>query len=308
MRTCTVIFSVFLFCSAASAAGDAAPATQAEEVKAYYDKAFGFYVAGDYPKAIENWNLVLKTDPKQTTARNMIEEARKKMAGSSVNLKASLNKLLDRSRYADALLKVEEMLGTDSTNPYYIKLQGRLRTISSIVPARPAGNGRAWNAAAEGIAYWLTEKEDLPFAYDALRYASELAPTDKTFSRLIQALEEEAPQLKLNDTKPANTPILEHKKKVALDQIYDSKFYMAVKELEGVLRLEPNDVTALKRAGSAYLQLKEYRAARRAWQKALDISPKDEQLPEYLQALDKAAPEEPAQPRQRAPRQPKGKS
>ena len=304
----TLTLAALLLLSPAAFAADA-PSGQGgenEEVKAAYDKAFGHYVAGDYQKAIENWDVVLKIDPKQTTARNMIDEARRRMAGSAVNLRASLTKLLNASRYGDALVKVDELLAADSTNPYYLKLQGRLKTVSAIVPSRPAGAGRAWNAAAEGVAYWLSEKEDLPFAYDALRYAAELAPGEKPLTRLILALEEESPQLKLNDTKPPNTPILEHKKKVALDEIYDSKFYMAVKELEGVLRLEPNDVTALKRAGSAYLQLKEYRAARRAWQRALELSPKDEQLPQYLEALDKVAPAE-QQPPARPARKARGK-
>jgi len=303
MRTCILIAALFLSCSARAAEQADAPA-ESSEIKGYYDKAFGFYVAGDYQKAIENWNLVLRADPKQTTARNMIEDARRKMAGSSVNMKGSLNRLLEKGRYADAQMKLEELLATDPTSPYYLKLQGRLHKISEIVPARPPAS-KAWNAASEGISAWLGEKEDLPFAYDALRYAGELAPATKAFPALTAALEEEAPQLKLNDTKPENTGILEHKKKLALDEIYDSKFYMAVKELEGVLRLDPSDVTALKRAGSAYLQLKDYRAARRAWQKALSLAPDDDQLKEYLAALDKAAPEEAAQAKPRTARQQK---
>ncbi len=39
----------------------------------------------------------------------------------------------------------------------------------------------------------------------------------------------------------------EHKKNVALRQIYDSKYYLAVKILKSVLRLEPNDILTLKR-------------------------------------------------------------
>ena len=305
MRTCILVSALFIFAPPAALAQDPAPAVNAE-MKGYYDKAFGYYVAGDYARAIEHWNLVLRADPKQTTARNMIEDARRKMAGSAVNLKGSFSRLLDKGRYADALIKLEELLATDPTSPYYLKLQGRLNTISALVPAKPSSS-KAWNAAAEGVSAWLGEKEDLPFAYDALRYASELSPSDKTIGRLIAALEEEVPQLKLNDSKPENSGVLDHKKKMALDHIYDSKFYMAVKELEGVLRLEPGDVTALKRAGSAYLQLKDYRKARRAWQKALEISPKDEQLTEYLQALEKAAPAEADRPKPRAARRPNKK-
>lgn len=292
MRTYALICALLACCAPAVGAQTAAP-TESAEIKEYYDKAFGYYVAGDYPRAIEHWSMVLRADPKQTTARNMIEDARKKMAGSSADLKGALNKLLEKGRYSDALMKLEELLATDQTNPFYIKLQGRLGKISALVPAKPSSS-KAWNAASEGISAWLGEKEDLPFAYDALRYASELAPSEKVFTRLTATLEEEAPQLKLNDTKPENAGVLEHKKEMALHQIYDSKFYLAVKELEGVLRLEPNDITALKRAGSAYLQLKDYKQARRAWQKALGLSPDDEQLKEYLDALEKAAPSKPS--------------
>lgn len=286
------ILTLMLSLAAAPGAAQEAAPSQTSEMREQYDKAFGYYVAGDYSKAIEYWNLVLRTDPKQVTARNMIEEARQKMAGTSATLKSAFAKLLERGRYAEALMKLEEMLASDPTSPHYQKLQGKLRKIADLAPQKPSSS-RAWTAAGEAIAAWLSEKEDLAFAYDALRYAAELAPGDKTFPRLVRALEEESPQLKLNDTKPENTPVLEHKKEMALHHIYDSKFYLAVKELEGVLRLDPNDVTALKRAGSAYVQLKDYKQARQAWQKALKLSPEDEQLKEYLEALDRAAQQAP---------------
>lgn len=298
MKIHILLTALLLCCAPCAGAQEAAAAAGNSEIRGYYDKAFGYYVAGDYPRAIEHWSMVLRADPKQTTARNMIEDARRKMAGTSADLKGALNRLLEKGRYSDALIKLEELLATDQTNPYYLKLQGRLRKIAALSPSKPSAS-RAWNAASEGISAWLGEKEDLPFAYDALRYAAELAPGEKVFGRLIAALEEEAPQLKLNDAKPENAGVLEHKKQMALHQIYDSKFYLAVKELEGVLRLEPNDITALKRAGSAYLQLKDYRQARRSWQKALGLSPDDAQLKEYLDALEKAPPPETAQPKQK---------
>ena len=90
----------------------------------------------------------------------------------------------------------------------------------------------------------------------------------------------------MNDTKPAQTGVLDHKKELALRYIYDSKFYLAVRELEDTLKFEPEDTTALKRLGSTYLQLKDYPRAREAWEKALKLAPEDTQLKEYLQALD----------------------
>lgn len=289
-----------LFWAGAAAAQQAGAPSQSAEITAYYDKAFSHYLSGDYQKAMEYWNMVLRADPKQVTARNMIEEARKKMAGSAAGRKAAFTRLLEKGRYSEAGVKLEELLATDPNDPYYLKAQKRLGVIAGILPRRPSA-AKAWSKAGEGIMAWVGEKEDLSFAYDALRYACELAPSEHSLPKLVKALEEESPRLKLDDTKPANSGVLDHKKDLALHDIYDSKFYLAVKELEGVLRLEPYDVTALKRAGSAYLQLKDYRRARQAWQKALDLSPGDAQLKEYLQALDEAAPaaetRQPAKPR-----------
>ncbi|PIU17673.1 MAG: hypothetical protein COT18_12730 [Elusimicrobia bacterium CG08_land_8_20_14_0_20_59_10] len=281
-----LLYSLCLFLLAAPASAQAS-APQSAELREYYDKAFAFYISADYPRAIEYWNIILRADPKQITAKNMIDDARQKMAGSSLSLKKDFYSLVGRGRYSDALVKLETMLASDPTNPAYQKLQTRLRRISAQVKRK--GTSRAWTIASEGLSAWINEKEDLPFAYDALRYAVELAPANKTFPRLVALLEEEDSQLKLNDTKPANSGILDHKKNKALHQIYDSKFYMAAKELEDVLRLEPKDITALKRIGSVYLQMKDYRRARNAWQQALKVTPKDEQLKEYLAALDKAA-------------------
>jgi cytochrome c-type biogenesis protein CcmH/NrfG len=288
------LYATLTFMLACCAPAAAQPAAQvpASEIREYYDKAFGFYTAGDYQKAMEHWNMVLRADPKQVTARNMIEEARQKMASSSADLKGAFSRLLERGRYADALAKLEELLATDPTNPYYLKAQRQLRKIAALLPRKPSA-ARHWSAAAAGILSWVAEKEDLPFAYDALRYAAELAPGETGPQKLVKVLEDEAPQLKLNDSKPENVGVLDHKKEMALHDIYDSKYYLAVKELEGVLRLDPEDVVALKRLGSAYLQLKDYRQARQAWQRALEITPEDEQLKQYLQALDEAAPRKP---------------
>ncbi|MCX5786282.1 MAG: tetratricopeptide repeat protein [Elusimicrobia bacterium] len=286
-----ILISIFLPLASAIAAEapSGTPDAQAVQMHEYYDKAFGFYMAGNYQKAMDYWNLVIKADPKQVTARNMIEEARQKMAKSSVGMKDVCYALIRKGRYADALAKTENMLVADPTNQGYQKLHGRLRIVSAITPIKPAST-KPWNIASDGLSAWLSEKEDALFAYDALRYALELSPTEGRFHRMISALEEETPQLKINDTKPPNVSVLENKKDVALHYIYDSKFYLAVKELESALRLEPEDITSLKRLGSAYIQLKYYPKARAAWQKAYDLSPGDAQLKDYLEALDKASP------------------
>ncbi|MFA6435295.1 MAG: tetratricopeptide repeat protein [Elusimicrobiales bacterium] len=261
-------------------------AAENRELTLSYDKAFESYLAGDYQKAIEYWNQILRLDPTQVTAKNMIEEARQKLSGSAAGQKGRFYALVARGQYGEALLKITEMAAVDPANALYSKLAGRLKKVSAIAERKPS-NSRPWNIAAQGIFHFVNEEENLPFAYDAFRYAAELSPKDARLARLTSMLEEESPQLKLNDTKPAQTGVLDHKKELALHYIYDSKYYLAVRELEDALKLEPEDTTSLKRLGSTYLQLKDYARAREAWEKALKLAPEDEQLKEYMKALDK---------------------
>jgi Flp pilus assembly protein TadD len=266
-------------------AADTQPAPENQQITQAYDKAFESYLSGNYQAAIDYWNQVLRLDPAQVTAKNMIEEARQKLYNSTSGQKGKFYALVARGKYGEALLKIEEMTAMDPSNPLFSKLSARLKKITAIVDRKPA-NTKPWDITALGIYHFVNEEENLPFAYDAFRYAEELSPKEARLKKLTVMLEAESPQLKLNDAKPDGTGILEYKKELALHQIYDSKFYLAVKELESVLKLEPEDAVALKRLGSTYLQLKDYARAREIWQKALTLTPNDEQLKKYLQALD----------------------
>jgi len=250
-----------------------------------YDKAFESYVRGDYQSAIDQWNRILRLDPGQVTAKNMILEARQKLAGSGSGQKGKFYALVAQGKYREALLKIEEMTALDPSNPVLPVLAARLKKVSGIMERR-AANSKPWNLASQGVYHYANEEENLPFAYDAFRYAAELKPDEPRFGKLVAILEEEFPQLKLNDTKPPQVGILDHKKDLGLQYIYDSKFYMAVKELESALKLEPEDPVALKRLGSAFLRLKDYPKARAAWEKAATLTPEDEQLQGYIQALN----------------------
>ena len=291
MKIKIILATVLLACSGSFSAaetgaeGSGNVTTDNSQMTRAYDKAFELYTSGSYLEAIKQWDLVLRIDPDQVTAKNMIGEARRKLAGTVSGQKGKFYALVARGRYSDALLRLETMTAADPSNPALAMLSGRLQKIARIVKKKPS-RSKAWNVAALGVYYYVNEDENLAFAYDAVRYAAELRPREARFVRLTAVLESEFPQLKLNDTKPPQVGVLEHKKDMGLRYIYDARFYMAVRELESALKLEPDDPVALKRLGSAYLKLKDYPKARKVWSKALRLTPEDEQLKSYLAALN----------------------
>lgn len=308
MKTNIIFFPLCLACmcvcappaaraQGTGAAADARQTPESMQITQAYDKAFEFYLRGGYQEAIDQWNRILRLDPGQVTAKNMIVEARQKLAGSASGQKGKFYALVAQGKYSDALLKIEGMTAMDPSNPALPMLAGRLKKVAAIAERKYA-NSKPWNIASLGVYYYVNEEENLPFSYDAFRYAAELNPSEPRFVKLVAMLEEEFPQLKLNDTKPPQAGVLEHKKDLGLRYIYDSKFYLAVKELESALKLDPEDPVTLKRLGSTYLQLKDFPKAREAWDKAIKLTPEDEQLQGYLQALN-AMPEAAAPPKKR---------
>jgi tetratricopeptide (TPR) repeat protein len=280
-----------------TAAADARQTPENGQIAKDYDKAFECYLRGAYQEAVDIWSRILRLDPGQVTAKNMIVEARQKLAASASGQKGKFYALVTRGKYSEALAKIEGMTAIDPSNPALFMLTGRIKKVAAIAD-RKLANSKPWNLASLGVNNYVSEEENLPFAYDTFRYAAELNPSEPRFARLVAMLEEESPQLKLNDTKPPQIGVLEHKKDLGLRYIYDSKFYLAVKELESALKLEPEDPVTLKRLGSTYLQLKDYPRAREAWNKAARLTPQDGQLQGYLQALN-AMPEAAAPPKKK---------
>ena len=83
---------------------------------------------------------------------------------------------------------------------------------------------------------------------------------------------------------------------VAVHDIYDGKYHRAVGTLDEILALEPNDVLALKRLGSAYFSLGKKARAKEAWERALRLQPEDPTLKKFLAKVAGASAEKTAHP------------
>ena len=85
--------------------------------------------------------------------------------------------------------------------------------------------------------------------------------------------------------------LLEYKRSIALDHMYGARYHQAIDALNEVLSLEPDDLVALKRLGSAYYSLGLHKKAREAWTRALRLAPNDPQLKKFLARLSARHPD-----------------
>lgn len=270
--------------AAAESAPDDAQKVRSAELTAHYDTALQLYTKGDYSRAIMEWREVLRKAPDQSTAEKMIEMAREAIDKRDKERQDLVYAKAASGDYQGALVALQPLLETDALHPAYNVLQTRLDRVSFIVP-QASTDSKAWRAAARGMAGYIAREDDLSLAYDGLRLAKELDPKEPRFTRLIAVLLADNPAL-AQDALTPGMGVLEYKRFLALNYIYDGKYGQAAQVLEKVVALDPEDVTALKRLGSAYYALKDKSKARTLWQRAIALKPDDRQLKDFLSRVD----------------------
>lgn len=265
---------------AAAKAQDEAQKARSAELSQHYDAAFKLYTQGDYSRAILEWNEVIHKAPDQASASKMIGLAREAIDKRDREKQELVFSRVAAGDYQGALVALQPLLEADPYHPLYTVLQSRLDRLSFVIPQASTAT-KAWTAAVRGLSGYVAREDDLQLAYDGLRRAKELDPREPFFERLIAVLLSDNPAL-AQDAVTVGMSVLEYKRFVALNLIYDGKYSQAVAVLERVVKLDPEDQTALKRLGSAYFALKQKDKARELWRRALALKPDDGQLKLFL--------------------------
>ncbi|MDE2292008.1 MAG: tetratricopeptide repeat protein [Elusimicrobia bacterium] len=278
--------------STSAAGGAESQAARSAELAKHYDAALQLYTKGEYSQAILEWGEVLKKAPDQSSASNMITLARQAIDKRDHEKQAQVFKYASEGRYQDSMVALQPLLETDPTNPLYTLLQSRLDRVSFVVPA-VSTDSKAWRTAVRGLTGYIARQDDLQLAYDGLRRAEELDPKERLFPRLIAVLLSDDPALAQDAVTPG-MGVLEYKRFVALNMIYDGKYADAIRVLQRVVRLDPEDAVALQRLGSAYFALKQKDKARELWSRASALRPDDEQLKVFLTRVGGPLPASPA--------------
>ena len=262
------------------------PPINIQAIKQHYQDALAAYARGDYRGAIIKWSAILREDPEQTSAHSMILDARAQIARLTRKRRQRAAGYIAAGQYRKALLEMQVLLDQDPGDPQLEMLQSRLQRVLAIAPRLPAKT-KASRVATLGLQGYLTLPPDLKLAHNGLRYACELAPDAAIYKETLGLLLTDYPALTREDGVTPGMKLLEYKRFVALHQIYDAKYHLAVGTLNEILMLEPQDLLTLKRIGSAYYSLGRREEAREAWTTALKLAPKDKTLQRFLAKLKK---------------------
>jgi len=245
-----------------------------------YQEAFEFFSHADYPKAVLKWEQILQESPTQATARTMIAKARNAIWKVTRDRQRRINDLVAAGEYQKAQVELQPFLDVDPDDPRLESFRQRLQNVCEITPRMPV-EGKAGHAAAVGVGAYLAFDPDYQLAYDGLRYAIEKSGGTDLYRRFVDLLLSEQPRLSSDDVTPG-MKLIDYKQHIALNDIYDGRYAGAIKALVDILRLEPENVVAWERLGSAYYCLGLKSKAASAWRQALKISPDDPGLQKFL--------------------------
>ncbi|MDD5687960.1 MAG: PorV/PorQ family protein [Elusimicrobia bacterium] len=192
-----------------------------------------------------------------------------------------VNSLCLEGMYLEALSNVDDLLKTEPTDNNIQKLKVQLRKIIAII-FRDAEKGKIHNLIRKSINSYLRIEGNERIAVFAIKYAQQIEPENQTIGKLSEFMEQEYPGIAKRETTVKGKTIIEQKLKTALDCIYNNDYERGIMECEDVLELEPDNVLALKRAGSAYYALNNKNMAIKMWKQAKKIDPSDPEISEFL--------------------------
>lgn len=191
----------------------------------------------------------------------------------------------EQGNFALSLDRMNRSLDLDPTNNDVRALTGKLASVVAVMPSA-VGEGDVPNIIRKAVRDYL--KSDTHGAINALRYAYlEKDPTNERLLQLLNRIEKEAREKVTErvDHRKQGFSYIDQKLYDALQAIYDAKYDKAIILLQEVLDLDPNNIEAMKRLGSAYFLIEQKAQAKEIWQKAQELDPTDTTIQQYLQQI-----------------------
>ncbi|OGS18248.1 MAG: hypothetical protein A3J83_00175 [Elusimicrobia bacterium RIFOXYA2_FULL_40_6] len=158
----------------------------------------------------------------------------------------------------------------------------------ALITAEITGTDRTSELIRKGLLDYLKPNAKPKNALNKLYYAWETTKSNVA-KKLYTMIKEQYPNIAKEQEVPQGFTFVSYKLFQALNNIYDGKYDLAINLSNDVLQVEPENVVALKRLGSALYALGKAEnkpdvaeQGRQVWRKALKLSPSDTEIKEFL--------------------------
>lgn len=212
-------------------------------------------------------------------AKAALEDAKKDLMNGRFAEGLDQFKEADPSLVAPAELEEAKAMAAKAANiaPIYPTLRGsddKTRLLKLAVGAYLQGDGKQ--------------------AVNAITYAWQLNPNDTRVARLRAIILKAFPLETFDLNLLPGVTLTDQKDQQALELIYEGKYTSAVEECKEVLDLDPQNVLAMVRMGSAFWAMGMKKNARAIWRQAEKLDPRNQVLRRFLNGRVEGEEEQPA--------------
>ncbi len=216
-------------------------------------------------------------------SRLMLQEKQRQLR--SAELQTEATQLYDRgvAEYREGQYRVsmETFQEAERLLPDDTGIKELRRKLQGIAPITESETGSTGDSKLIRLSVTRYLENDPKRSMNALLYAGERFKERREIERLQQLLESNHPEVEAPRL-ATGINLVDHKLQLSLEAIYEGRYLTAISECTDVLDLEPNNVLALTRLGSAYFAMNEQNKAQQVWTKALQLDPNNEVLRKFL--------------------------
>jgi len=199
--------------------------------------------------------------------------------------------LIKNGYYMDAKRGMDALVTNERKIKSWEKLSNKINLTAAVLPDA-SEDKVSFDFLRKGLLAFMKPIEDPKNALLKTFYALEISetPAQKENARQVyDMLRNYYPDIAKSEQIPDGFTLINYKLYKALDSIYKGEYDTAITQAKEVLGLEPNNVLALKRLGSALYALgkaeknkKAVEEGRKSWKKALELAPNDGEIKEFL--------------------------
>ncbi len=183
-----------------------------------------------------------------------------------------------KGAYADtleSLRKADDLLISDAEIK---ELLAKMLTINYLVPGAAAATERD-DLIRKTVNRYADKNPD---AVLYITYARQKWPKDAVVGRLYNVVAREFPETASGLRILPGITVIDQLLQDALDFIRNGRFIQAISTLQKVLQLEPENIPALTRMGSAYWAMEMKDIARQNWEKVLELDPENKEVIQFM--------------------------
>jgi len=249
------------------------------QVKAHYENADAYINEEDYGRAINELKEILKIDKSQERASMLISKLYKKMLDS---MYSKAEELYLSGNYVGARDQYYRIMAANPEDKRVKGIIDRLVGLIGVIPGMDE-KGAVWDILRKGIANHIAPDGDPEVAIVAATYGVQMEPENNQIKAILDYLQRQhLSVLQAMGRIDNEMNVLDQYLFVALNDIYEGRYDLAIRKCKVVLGLQSGNVLALKRLGSAYFALGDKKKAKATWTRALELSPGDSELKGFI--------------------------